>query len=382
MEIVWAIARFFMNPIVYIAIVMALFIGYQRVKRERRQFHRRLLWGGSEVMGMWRHGLALGAIISVMSAAFGMTVPVQWVLLVAVCMLIGLLSFTYTFGSAMYAFAAAFALLWLVTKMDWSFTLFSYTFEGLNVWGGTVVCVTLFAAMFLIAEGMLIRTHAAKFASPVLTKTKRGLRGIAYKTKQFWLLPLFLIVPGDAVTAFFPYWPQFSLGHKEFAFLFFPVVIGFEQATRQTLPQYVYPQVGKRVTLLGELVLVLGLATLFFPQLGVIGLIIGVAGRLFITWHTARQQDGKSYAVQPKKEGVVIAGVLADSPAEKMGLVVGECIRRVNGQSVHTEDELYKALQINAAYCKLEVLDHQNEVRLTQHAIFVEDHYRIGLLLV
>ena len=65
-----------------------------------------------------------------------------------------------------------------------------------------------------------------------------------------------------------------------------------------------------------------------------------------------------------------------------MGLVVGECIRRVNGQYVHTEDELYQALQINAAYCKLEVLDHQNEVRLTQHAVFAEDHYRIGLLLV
>lgn len=382
MEIIWAIARFFMNPIVYMTVILAFLLGYQRVKRERRQFHRRLLWGGSEVMSMWRDGLLLGVIISVLSLAFGMTVPLQWLLIVTLCIIITLVLFTYTFSAPIYAFAVAFFVLWLVTKQQWSFTVWSYTFEGMNVWGGTVICVTLFAAMLLIAEGLLIRRHAATFASPILTKTKRGLRGIEYKTKQLWLLPIVFIVPGDAVSAMFPYWPQFSLGHKEFAFFLFPMVIGFQHVTRETLPQYVYPQLGKRVSRLGELVLILGLATLFVPELGIVGLAVGVLGRLFITWQAKRAQSGHAYAVQPKKEGVVIAGVLAGSPAEKMGLVVGECIRRVNGQHVQTEDELYKALQINAAYCKLEVLDHQNEVRLTQHAIFVEDHYRIGLLLV
>lgn len=382
MEFVWAIVRFFMNPIVYIAVVVAFFLGYQRVKRERRQFHRRLLWGGSEVMSMWRDALLLGVIISVLSMAFGLVVPLQWLLLVTICSIISLVVFTYTFSSPIYAFVVAFIALWLVTKQEWSLHISAYTFEGLNVWGGTVVCVTLFAAMLLIAEGLLVRRHAAKFASPMITKTKRGLRGIQYVTKQVWMLPILFIVPGDYVSAMFPYWPQFSLGHTEFAFIFFPMIIGFQHVTRETLPQYVYPQLGKRISRLGELVFIVGLATLFFPQLGIVGLALGVTGRLFITWQAKRTQSGNAYAVQPKKEGVVIAGVLAGSPAEKMGLVVGECIRRVNGQHVQTEDELYEALQINAAYCKLEVLDHQNEVRLTQHAVFVEDHYRIGLLLV
>lgn len=65
-----------------------------------------------------------------------------------------------------------------------------------------------------------------------------------------------------------------------------------------------------------------------------------------------------------------------------MGLIAGEVIKKVNGLEVHTEDELYEALQINAAHCRLEVLDHRNEIRLTQHVVHSDDHHRIGLLLV
>ena len=82
-----------------------------------------------------------------------------------------------------------------------------------------------------------------------------------------------------------------------------------------------------------------------------------------------------------KSHGVMIVAVLPDSPAEKMGLKTGEVTRKVNGMPVHNELELYKAIQINAAHCKLEVLDHQNELRLTQHVVYSKDHYRIGLLV-
>ncbi|MNH30491.1 Cell division topological determinant MinJ [compost metagenome] len=87
------------------------------------------------------------------------------------------------------------------------------------------------------------------------------------------------------------------------------------------------------------------------------------------------------YAVAQSTKGAIIAAVLPDSPAEKMGLLVGECIRKVNGRPVFTEAELYEALQLNAAHCRLEVLDLNNEIRLTQHVIYSNDHYRIGLLL-
>lgn len=65
-----------------------------------------------------------------------------------------------------------------------------------------------------------------------------------------------------------------------------------------------------------------------------------------------------------------------------MGLLRGEVIRKVNGIAITNESELYEAIQVNAAHCRLEVLDHNLEVRLRQHVIFRHDHHRLGLLVV
>ena len=43
---------------------------------------------------------------------------------------------------------------------------------------------------------------------------------------------------------------------------------------------------------------------------------------------------------------------------------------------------MYEALQINAAHCRLEVLDHNGEIRLTQHVVHRNDNHKIGLLVV
>ncbi len=58
-----------------------------------------------------------------------------------------------------------------------------------------------------------------------------------------------------------------------------------------------------------------------------------------------------------------------------MGLVPGECIRAVNGLKVSNEKELYDAIQINAAHCRLQVIGRDGEVRLMQQVIFRHDHH-------
>ena len=90
----------------------------------------------------------------------------------------------------------------------------------------------------------------------------------------------------------------------------------------------------------------------------------------------------EDYIAAPRTTGVVIAGVLPNSPGEKMGLLPGEIIRSVNGQDVSNEKELYDAIQINAAHCRLQVLDRDGEARLMQQVIYRHDHHRLGLLVV
>lgn len=139
---------------------------------------------------------------------------------------------------------------------------------------------------------------------------------------------------------------------------------------------------GNSIILTYQLVLIVGLLAYFMPVLGAAALALGAISRTVIGVVYSRSEDRNSYAVIRSDKGIMIAGVLPNSPAQKMGLVAGEVIKRVNGQDVFNEDELYAALQINAAHCRLEVLDHSGELRLTQHVVHREDNHKIGLLVV
>ena len=278
--------------------------------------------------------------------------------------------------------AVAFCGIVWMQWQDWSYTIGSFELAGRNVTDGLVMTIPVMTGLLLMAEGILIRRYGARFASPIVEKTKRGLNGIGYLSKQLWVLPVFTIIPGEGIQYFAPYWPQFTIGAEQFSVIVFPFIIGFQQMVRQKLPMNVYPQMGRSIIMIGQFVLVVGLAAYFLPVLGAAALALGAISRTIIGIHFSRSEDRSSYAVVRSDKGVMIAGILPDSPAEKMGLVAGEIIKRVNGQDVFTEEDLYKALQINAAHCRLEVLDHTGELRLAQHVVHRDDNHKIGLLVV
>ena len=124
------------------------------------------------------------------------------------------------------------------------------------------------------------------------------------------------------------------------------------------------------------------MASYFDNRIAYVTVLIAIAVRFALSFGHIITERKDLYAVAPSNDGVVIAAVLPGSPAEKMGLRVGEIIKRVNGQHVSSERELYEALQINAAHCRLEVLDERREIRLTQYVVHNNDHHQIGLLLV
>lgn len=377
-----AIGRFFINPVFYIVIVLGIYLGYRRVKRERKYFHIRILWGWSELNGLLKEGLLWALLISIISILFGLTVPIEFLYFVMVVSIIAIITYTFHFLSPIIIFACCLSILMWMNEQQLSFTILGVEFGGIDGRGGAAVTVTILAGLLLVAEGLLIRKYGATNASPRVENTKRGLKAIAYLSKKAWVLPILFIVPGEAINAHFPWWPQFSLGSEQFAFIFFPIVIGFQQMTRRMLPLYVYPKLGRAVLILGELVVIGGLVAYFEPLVGFITLVVGALARVVISIIYAVREKKDIYAVSPKSSGVMIAAVLPNSPAEKMELLVGEVIRKVNGTEVRTERELYEALQINAAHCRLEVLNHNKEVRLTQHVVHREDHFRIGLIVV
>lgn len=381
-ELAKGIGRFFLHPAVYITILFSVLIGYFRVKRERRQLRTRILWGWTEAKRLVVDGYLWAIILSVLSVGIGLVLPTSWLYIFSAWMILIVLLFMYQAGSAVYAIALSVATLYIIDLYGWSFNLFSWELTGFNRINETIVIIAIVAGLLLIAEGALIQKHGAKNASPRLVTTARGIEAMEYITKRLWLLPVLLVVPGEVISSYIPYWPQFPLGESTFSLILFPFVIGFQQKSRHSLPVHFFQRYGKKVWQLGIVVTIVGAVGFVMPLISIIAIALGVIARLFISYMEYKKEMSGSFAVSPQSNGVMIAAVLSDSPAEKMGLLVGERIVKVNGQKVANEQELYEAIQINAAHCRLEILDFNGELRLRQHILFRHDHYRLGLILV
>lgn len=378
LELLKGIGKLFLNPLVYITVVFAVLLGYVRVKRERRSFRTRILWGWTEAKRLVADTWLFALLLSVISIAAGLTVTMDWIVAFSVASILLVVLYVYQIASPI--FAAGLAI--LVMGLGYSFSFSGFEWNPTDNWMTVAVSVAVLIGAVVFVEGWMIRKEGAHSASPILEKSSRGMNAAVYLSKRLWMLPILVLVPGDVISTYAPYWPQITIGQNAFGLVLLPVVIGFAQKARRTLPVYFYPVVGKAVMAVGVSVVVIALIGIWMPIFGVISLAVGVLGRLGVWLYYSMKERQGSYAVSPHNLGVMIAGVLPDSPADKMGLVIGECIRKVNGLSVTNERDLYEAIQINAAHCRLEVLDHQGEVRLRQHVIYRHDHHRLGLLLV
>lgn len=381
MDLLLDIGKFFVNPVLYIALIAAILLGYFRVKRERKMFRTRIEWGGTEFSGLIKDGLLFALIFSVLIAGVGLVVPLEWLIALSIISAVVVISGFYYLGSFIYLALGAVLLGWLARNNGWSANLLLADYQGLFVDWDWLLPVALIAGALVIAEGILIRRHGANSASPRLEKSSRGLLAATYMAKRLWLLPVLFVVPSSVIDAL-PYWPQLPIGESSFSLILFPVVFGYQGLSRKDLPAYLYPAIGKSVWKLGAGIIVLALGALLWAPLALGALVLGAAGRLAITIYYEMKQRQGNNAVAPQALGVMIVDVLPDSPAYKMGLVRGEVIRKVNGLTVSNEMELYEAIQVNAAHCRLEVLDHSREVRLRQHVIFRHDHHRLGLIVV
>ncbi|GKV65828.1 MULTISPECIES: PDZ domain-containing protein [Sporosarcina] len=378
-----AILYFVLNPVWLAAVLAAVLLGYVRVKRERRDFTIRVLSGLTEMKHAISSGWLYGLVLSILIAGAGLTVDFNWIVLLSVVMLLAIISFSYKLASPVYYAAIAFFGLYALDRFASGFSVKDwFVQEELDFFGTMAVTVPVIAGLFLVTEGLLIRRYASRHASPFLTPTKRGLRAAVYQAKLLWIVPIVLVVPGHMLAEYVPYWPQFTLGSESFSLIPVPLVIGFSQMARASFPDILFPKIGAAVAWLGIAVAAVGIGAIWMPVLGWAALIAGVVCRIFLSILLSITERKHALLLVPQSEGIFVVSVLEDSPAEKMGIIPGDLIKSVNGITIHNEDELYDAIQINAAHCRLQVIGRDGEVRLKQQVLYRHDHFRLGMLVV
>jgi hypothetical protein len=355
-------------------------LGVSRVKRERKNFHIRAYDAYFELRQLLPLGMAAGLILSVVTVAAGISVPLAAIILIAGFTLLWTLTLNVRMVSPAYTVVAAFFALIIIEHFKFSTPIFTKTFHSLDMKVYPSIVVVL--SLLLLAEGFLIIKNGSKATSPKLIVSRRGQSVGAHEVKRIWMLPLFLLVPGSALHLPGDWWPVFHVGSGHYSLILVPFLIGFGQQIQGMLPKEAVQLHGRRVILLGVITAILSAIGYWYPIVSIIAAAIALIGREAIALIHRVQDEGLPFYFSKKNHGIMIIGIIPDSPASKMELQVGELISKANGVSVRDEKAFYEALQKNRAHCKLEVLDTKGEIRFVQRALFEGDHHELGILFV
>ena len=360
-ELLRGLGRLFLHPMFYYVFILAVLLGIARVKRERHDFHVRAENAYYEVQQVLPLGLILGLILSIVMIVIGIVIPIEMIIFVALFTFILSLTTKMRWLAPVYTVGLAFfATLFFLSK-EWAFPLVESGTPDWNI--NLLPPMAVLLGLIVIAEGIFISKNGIKGTSPKIIISKRGLRVGIHEVSRVWMLPVFLLIPGDAISAPFSWWPVFSIGSETYSILVVPFAIGFYQQIYSALPAVVLKQFGKKVINLGIILTVLSVVGYWVPLASIVVVALAMIARELLSMRLRLKEENSPLYFSRKQKGVMILGVIPDTPAEKMGLGIGEVITKANGIHVNSEDSFYDALEINRAHCKLEVVDVNDQIR-------------------
>lgn len=372
--------KLFLNPVFYYLFFVAAFLGIARVKRERKDFSVRAQNAYFELRQLLPLGLLSGLAVSVVMVGAGAAIPVETIVFTAVLTFLWSFTAKIRWMAPVYTLGFAFFATMFAVEQQWP--LPSFAKSVVDTEQSIFPAIAVLLSLLIIAEGFLILKNGQKGTSPKLIKSKRGQTIGVHEAKRVWMVPVFLLIPGQALQTQFEWWPVFTIGENAYSLILVPFAIGFYQRIQGTLPKEGIKLLGQRIMVFGVLLLLLSAAGYWYPLAAVGVAALAIIGREFISLRQRVAEDNASFYFSKRNQGIMILGVVPGSPADKMALQVGEIVTKVNGVKINDEKGFYEALQKNGAHCKLEVLDVNGQIRFVQRALYEGDHHELGLLLV
>jgi len=380
MELLKGTGKLLLHPLFYYFFFIAAYLGVSRVKRERKNFHTRAEDAFFELRQLLPTGLVIGLILSVITIVSGLVIPFALIIVIGVMTLLLSLPVRARLLSPVYAVGSAFFILIFTAGQEWGIPIIGQYFASIE--DKIYPSIAILLALLVIGEGILIRTNGVKGSSPKLRKSRRGQTVGVHEVKRLWMLPVFLLIPGEVLDPPFLWWPVFEMGDQLYSLMLVPFAVGLQQQIQGNLPKEAIRMHGGRVLGLGVLVLAVAIGGYWFPIASIAAVALAMLGRELIYLVQRVRDENRPFFFSKQNQGVMILGVLPQSPAAKMELQVGELVTKVNGVQVKDEKSFYEAIQRNAAHCKLEVLDTNGQIRFVQRALYEGDHHQLGILFV
>lgn len=385
MQVLKIFELFLLQPLVWLGLLRSYLTAKRRVKSERQHFQSAINPQLVEVHHFLVDGCLLGVLMTIISLALGLVVAPIWVVIYEVVAAISLI----IIPSALVP-VTAFGLSWLVywimspelTTVGGALQRHGVAMTSMS--GNLVVNGLLLLAIVLAATAVLLRHYDYEGRSPQLQPDQRGKRLVRYQWQQLLVLPVGVLVPGDWLHATISWWPVFMVGERSFSILLLPLLVGTSVRVYKQLPQIAWRQLAARygwVTLASVLVAIIARFAVLSPQwlLALMGLIV------VLTWGILAQHRyydrHQQFRYSDTEQGVRVIGLRPHTPADKLNLDLGDIILECNRQPVNTEAEFYAALLKSPTYVHLKVRNRQQELIITETAIYNGAPHELGIVL-
>ncbi|MCC2930909.1 PDZ domain-containing protein [Bacillus sp. LBG-1-113] len=377
-ELLKSAGLFFLHPLFWFFVIVSLAFGYVRIKRERKTFHTRIADIYDELKFTYTKGLIPGILLSIVLGVLGISIPLGILAIIAVMTAAAALTLRANWMSAAYIVSVSM-LIGFGLQVNQAEPFLDRFPQGFAVvWPALAV----FLGLLVIAEGAVAYRSAHVKTSPGLVVSSRGLPIGQQLANRIWLLPLFILVPGNGLESHLSWWPVFSVPGGSFHFLWIPYFVGFGQRVQGSLPETSIRITAKRVCILGLIVSALGAASLLWTPLAGAAVCAAVLGRIFLSVKQRINDNAAPFYFSKRDQGLMVLGIIPNTPAEDLELKIGEIITKVNGVPVKHVSDFYEALQRNRAYVKLEIIGLNGEIRFDQRASYEGEHHELGILFV
>jgi hypothetical protein len=371
------IGTIFINPLFYWIIFLMIAVSYKRAKQERKQFGRRISPALEEIRFTLLISIISSIVISLFTLSFGLMITYETSLLLIVTIIVLSVTATTTFLSAAYTLGITFILATVLPFLDLPIIMEPFDFGAIQM--EHFISLAFLTGIFLFVEGLLISSDKAA-SYPEMIVSERGIWVGQHYIRRLAFIPCLLLIPVSNAAIQLPLFPYFDLGENSYMLILFPFVIGFNFRVRSQLPKDAAKRLGQATLLLSLLVWICAVASLYYPILTMVAIVLAIGGREWLTYRHKRLDAKRPSLFHPLDKGIKVLATIPNSPADRLGIKVGEVILKVNGQNVVNQAEFYEALQNSGAFFKLSILDIHKEIRFINSPFYEQDHYALGLI--
>ncbi|MEN2768530.1 PDZ domain-containing protein [Ornithinibacillus xuwenensis] len=374
LEIGKGIGKLFLNPLLYWSFAFIIIVGIRRVKRERSNFGTKIF----DIFSEWRDtigiSILIGLLFSVMTVGIGFVFTYETIIVLSIVMIISSMLLRFTLLSPSYTIGISYFVLLGLPYLSEYVTTINLDFDT------NFTALTILLGLFLFVEAQLFSRTRQNETYPSLILGERGSWIGRHIIKKVAIIPFFVLIPAGLIEPFAPYWPYLAIGEENYALVLIPFMLGFEHAVKGTLPHVTAQHLAKAIFWLAIVVLGFAIGSIFVPWLSIIAVLLAILGREIINYRSRMKDHTKRPYFNHTNDGLKVLGIIPGSPADRLNILIGETVSKVNGNRIYKEDDIYEALQQTGSFFKIELLDTNGEIRFVQSALYEGDHHELGLV--